>query len=352
MYLTDFEIQHPPFSYSQEKGLELLAELHIAAEKEVEPTFQAYVQERIKKVCCKQDKINRRNTTIAGEWLKEQRGFGDRNRIFQTFAEEVFKKFYSPSSLPPSELIHVTCTGYHSPSAAQKIVLQRGWEKHTMVTHAYHMGCMAALPAIRMALGSASFRNCQVDIVHTELCSLHLNPKLHSDEQLVAQSLFADGMIKYSLFSEQGSKPAFRILTVYEELIPNTEEKMKWECEDWGLKMTLSKEIPILIGRSISDFIQKLEEKAKISLATAYYAIHPGGPKIIEMIGKKLHLSKIQLAASEKILYDYGNMSSATLPHIWEEMLRDATIPSGSYIVGLAFGPGLCMAGVVLQKVN
>jgi predicted naringenin-chalcone synthase len=351
MYLTDFEIQSPPFSFSQEKGLELLAGLHLAQNEE-DPQFQVHLKERIAKVCCKPDKIHRRNTSITAEWLKVKRGFGDRSRIFQTVAEEIFSKFYPTTVTPPSELIHVTCTGYNSPSAAQKIVIKRGWEKNTMVTHAYHMGCMAALPAIRMALGSAHFNSHHVDIVHTELCSLHLNPSLHSDEQLVAQSLFADGIIKYSLFPYPCHRPAFRVLTVYEELIPNTEEKMKWECEDWGLKMTLAKEIPILIGRSIASFIERLMERSGVSLTSAHYAIHPGGPKIIEMIGKKLNLTKMQLATSEKILYNYGNMSSATLPHIWEEMLRDDAIETNSYIVGLAFGPGLCMAGVVLQKVR
>ncbi len=350
MYLSDFEIQRPPYSYSQGMGLELLAELHKIAEKEGGPSFEQHISERIAKVCCKPDKINNRNTTITNEWLKERRGFGERNRTFQAYAEEVFKKFYPNSATPPAELIHVTCTGYFSPSAGQKMVVERGWEKNTLVTHAYHMGCMAALPAIRMALGSASLHSSRVDIVHTELCSLHLNPALHSDEQLVAQSLFADGLIKYSLFPESCPRPSLRVLTVYEELIPGTAERMKWECEDWGLKMTLSKEIPVLIGRAIADFIQRLEEKSGVSLGQAHYAIHPGGPKVIEMIGKKLNLTQSQLAISEKILYNFGNMSSATLPHIWEEMLRDPKIPAESYIVGLAFGPGLCMAGAVLQK--
>ena len=350
MHLTDFEIQHPAFSYSQEIGLDLLGQLHIHA-SEGEEAFQAHIKARIARVCCRQDKIHQRNTSITDEWLKEKRGFGDRSRFYQVVAEDVFQRFYPESTTAPDELIHVTCTGYNSPSAAQKIVLQRGWEEKTLVTHAYHMGCMAALPALRIAMGFSNLGKERVDIVHTELCSLHLNPALHSDEQLVAQSLFADGMIKYSLLAKPGDKRSLRVLTVYEELIPHTEEKMKWECEDWGLKMTLSREIPILIGRSIVDFVGKLEKKCGISLANAIYAIHPGGPKIIDMIGKKLSLSSAQLDASVKILFNYGNMSSATLPHIWEALLSDSAVPLGSTIVGLAFGPGLCMCGTVLKKI-
>jgi predicted naringenin-chalcone synthase len=350
MYLTDFEIQNPPFSYEQELGLELLSQLHMVAENG-NADFLSHIKARIARVCCKQDKIRKRNTSITDQWLREKKGFSDRNRFYQTVVDDVFNQFYPANSEPPNDLIHVTCTGYLSPSAAQKTVMHRGWKEKTMVTHAYHMGCMAALPALRIAMGFSTLGKERVDIVHTELCSLHLNPALHADEQLVAQSLFADGLIKYSLLANQQNKTALRVLTVYEELIPDTEEKMKWECEDWGLKMTLSREIPILIGRSIVDFVRKLEAKSGISLSNAIYAIHPGGPKIIEMIGKKLALSDRQLEASVKILLNYGNMSSATLPHIWDALLRDPSVPTESTIVGLAFGPGLCMCGTVLIKV-
>ena len=351
MYLSHFEILHPPYSYPQEEGLDRLANLHAIA-SEGDEEVSDHVRQRIARVCCKEDKISRRRTAVNEQWLQTPRNFGDRSRYFQAFVEEVFNQFYSTTAEAPEELIHVTCTGYNSPSAAQKIVLKRNWEQKTQVTHAYHMGCMAALPAIRIGLGYASMGKKKVDIVHTELCSLQLNPALHTDEQLVAQSLFADGLIKYSLTPQLFEKPALKVLTVYEELIPQTDELMKWECEEWGLKMTLRKEIPVWIARSIIAFMGRLEEKCGLSLAHAYYAIHPGGPKIIELIGKKLQLSSEQMAASEKILFQHGNMSSATLPHIWEEMVKDPQIPSGSTIVGLAFGPGLCMSAAVLQIVR
>lgn len=350
-YLSNFEILSPPYSYSQDEGLERLVNLHALSEQE-DKGFRAHLVQRVARVCCKQDKISKRHTCVDQEWLQTPRNFGDRSKYYQAFVEEVFVRFYPPSSEAPEEMIHVTCTGYNSPSAAQKIVLQRGWEQNTQVTHAYHMGCMAAFPAIRMGLGYASSGKKTVDIIHTELCSLHLNPALHTDDQLVAQSLFADGLIKYSLTSSIPKKPALRVLTVYEELIPETDELMKWECAEWGLKMTLRKEIPVWISRAIVAFMGRLEQKSGLPLSKAYYAVHPGGPKIIDLIGKKLELSEEQLATSAKILYNHGNMSSATLPHIWEDMVNDPNIPNGSYIVGLAFGPGICMSGAVLQKVS
>jgi predicted naringenin-chalcone synthase len=58
----------------------------------------------------------------------------------------------------------------------------------------------------------------------------------------------------------------------------------------------------------------------------------------------------VQLAHSRAVLHDHGNMSSATLPHIWARLLDDADVPSGSLVPSLAFGPGLTICGALLVK--
>lgn len=333
MYLTGFVGDCPSHAIEQEDFIQWLAETR--------PGFE----ENIRRVCCKRDKIFKRHFAISE--LHEE-DFGGRGEIFQTYAEKVFETFYPFGSHPPSDLIHVTCTGYRSPSAAQVLVARRGWEAAVKVTHAYHMGCLAALPAIRIAAGFSANGAQEVDIVHTEVCSLHFHPSLTSDEQFVAQSLFADGSIKYTLTPEL-KEPAFRNLAQLERMIPDTEDLMKWETASWGLKMTLSREIPLQIYGAVAPFVEELAEGRP--LEKLIFAIHPGGPKIIDLIEKKLKLSKKQIAATEKILYTRGNMSSATLPHIWEEILQNPEYPSGSLILGLAFGPGLTISGNLLEKI-
>ncbi len=70
------------------------------------------------------------------------------------------------------------------------------------------------------------------------------------------------------------------------------------------------------------------------------------------MITEKLGLTERQMAPTRTIFAKYGNMSSATLPHIWEEILKNENCPSGTQIVGLAFGPGITMSGILLEKVE
>jgi len=213
------------------------------------------------------------------------------------------------------------------------------------------MGCYGALPAIRIA----SHGNKKTDIVHTEICSLHMNPTNHSLGQLVVESLFADGFIKYS-FSHNPPchKSYYSVLAMHEVIIPDSTQCMSWQCEDWGFGMFLSKDVPAKIALSIHSFIRDIAAKASLSmeeiLVNAFFAIHPGGPKIISQIQERLNLSNQQVQHSHYILHQHGNMSSATLPHVWKAMLDDQNVPSGSWVLSMAFGPGLTISGAIFKK--
>jgi hypothetical protein len=63
----------------------------------------------------------------------------ERANFFSEKSFDVFHKFYDLSSdfKRPDHIIHVTCTGYISPSAAQKIIAEDRWNHLTEITHAY-----------------------------------------------------------------------------------------------------------------------------------------------------------------------------------------------------------------------
>jgi predicted naringenin-chalcone synthase len=86
-------------------------------------------------------------------------------------------------------------------------------------------------------------------------------------------------------------------------------------------------------------------------LSKAVFAVHPGGPQILLHVQKLLHLSDEQMRFSFQILKEFGNMSSATLPHIWDRILADPTIPNQTPLISLAFGPGLSIAGICMEKI-
>lgn len=269
-------------------------------------------------------------------------GIGERHKVFGERATQIFKEIYS-DQMKPDHLIHVTCTGYLSPSAPQIHFSQD--DDAPEITHAYHMGCYASLPAVRMAEAFSSSRKQKVDIVHTEMCSLHLDPSQHSPEQMVVQTLFADGHIKYSVSPKTLGK-RLEIKSIKERIIPDSAHDMTWVPSPVSMQMTLSKEVPEKIRGHLPQFIRELTNGDH---GNYLYAIHPGGPKIIDAIQAQLELSDEQVAFSRKVLKERGNMSSATLPHVWKEIMDS---DYEGKVISLAFGPGLTIFGGMFEAMK
>jgi predicted naringenin-chalcone synthase len=129
---------------------------------------------------------------------------------------------------------------------------------------------------------------------------------------------------------------------------------MSWITADGGMKMTLSRHVPAHVAIHIREFVlglcQQSELDLSIVLKRGLFAVHPGGPKIIDAIKEKLELTESQVAASRRVLFERGNMSSATLPHIWQ-IISDSKPASGQYVISLAFGPGLTVFGAVFESI-
>jgi len=120
-------------------------------------------------------------------------------------------------------------------------------------------------------------------------------------------------------------------------------------------EMTLSIDVPWLIAAHAEDFISTLLRDAGLDLQSdkgdIIWVIHPGGPAIVDLVGSCLRLSKDQISLSKDALRDGGNKSSATVPQIWERILRDPDVKRGTLVVSLAFGPGLTAAAMVARVV-
>jgi predicted naringenin-chalcone synthase len=351
--LTDFSILRPKLKMTQAESLAYLAKHHarLAAEQNETELDEPRLNLLLRRFGVKPEQISSRGLE-SHEMSGHSRSLLERTRFFEARANEVLKTFYENTVEAPSHLIHVTCTGYVSPSAAQHLVNFKNWNAQTRVTHAYHMGCYASLPAVRMAMGQNRLKNKKVDIVHTEMCSLHLDPAHHSPEQLVVQTLFADGHIKYSL-DENYEERGLRILSVKEKIIANSAQDMTWVPGAYGMQMTLSKDVPTKIRDDLVIFLKELAQENGLSyeemLTDSLFAIHPGGPKIIDSIQERLKLRDDQVMFSREILRNRGNMSSATLPHVWQKILE--TDYQGR-VVSLAFGPGLTIFGGLFEAVK
>ena len=388
VFLNAFESVLPRHCITQEASLDWMSQAHslrASALLQDQPADRVPAYRRMaERFGCGADRITRRyhepidfqsdphaESLIFGGLTQKMAFYGERisSVLDRLYPQDVSEEGISPVR-PPREIIHVTCTGYLSPSPVQKKVAELGWSSSTRVTHAYHMGCYASLPAVRIAEGALRRdaardnesgkgviqQTIGVDLVHTEVCSLHFAPGDPRPEQWVIQSLFADGHIRYRAHLADRNAPprgrSMELLALEERILPGTEDQMTWTPGENGFVMTLGREVPREIARALPGFVSFLGSRSVLSESfdsSTIFAIHPGGPRIIDASLDALRLSHDQVKHSRAVLKERGNMSSATLPHVWKKILEDLSIPSGTRVVSLAFGPGLTVFGAVFR---
>jgi len=104
--------------------------------------------------------------------------------------------------------------------------------------------------------------------------------------------------------------------------------------------------VPELIARHVRSWLEAWLSTERLSLpAIGSWAIHPGGPRIIESVATALDLPASATAASAKILAEHGNMSSPSVLFVLDRLQQ---VNAQRPCVALAFGPGLVAEAALL----
>lgn len=247
------------------------------------------------------------------------------------------------AALPPAETTHlitVSCTGFFSPGIEFELIKQLGLPPTVGRVNLGFMGCHGALNALRTAqafIGAAP--SARVLLCCVELCSLHYQYGW-DQEQVVANALFADGAAAVVLSAEAEHRPeTWKLAGCGSCLLPDSEREMTWRITDHGFAMTLSPRVPELIRSQLRPWLESWLDQQGLRIADIKsWAIHPGGPRILQAVVEALGLPDPSSRASAAILAEHGNMSSATVLFVLRRLQQEG---SPTPCVALAFGPGL-----------
>ncbi|BAJ75548.1 predicted naringenin-chalcone synthase [Microbacterium testaceum StLB037] len=237
-----------------------------------------------------------------------------------------------------THVVTVSCTGMFAPGPDFHLVRDLGLTPTAERYHLGFIGCAAAIPALRLAARIvAADPEAVVLVACAELCSLHWQTSSDPD-QIVAASVFADGAAAAVVASGIDGSPGLDLDGFATHLTGEGERDMAWTVGDSGFEMTLTPEVPRIIGREIAaiaaDVIGDLGE-------IDAWAVHPGGRSILDRVEQALDMDAAALAPSREVLRAHGNMSSATLLFILRDLLADPARDDGDRVAALAFGPGL-----------
>ncbi len=257
-------------------------------------------------------------------------------------------------TLEKSEITHlivVCCTGMYAPGLDIDLVKSLKLSSAVQRTCITFMGCYAAFNALKVADAFCKTdRDAKVLIVCTELCSIHFQKK-PSDDNLLANALFADGSAAVIMESTTTQKLKLKPENFHSDLIPEGGKDMAWVIGNLGFEMMLSSYVPNIIKGGIRSLTSALLSKISKQVSDIrYFAIHPGGKKILEAIEHELGLTKEQNAPAYSILKNFGNMSSPTVLFVLQEIFKSLVAGDHEeHILSFAFGPGLTLESIVLK---
>jgi predicted naringenin-chalcone synthase len=249
-----------------------------------------------------------------------------------------------------THLVTVSCTGFAAPGFDLALFSGLGLDPGVQRTHVGFMGCHGALNGLRVANAFASsVRSARVLVCAAELPSLHFryepNPRLS-----VVNALFGDGAGAVVGAAEprlESDAISWRLIASGSTLVPGTEDAMTWKLGDRAFEMTLSPKVAGLVGENLRRWLQGWLGDQGLALAdVASWAIHPGGPKILDAVEGALGLPRSATSVSREVLAEFGNMSSPTVFFILDRLrARRAPRPC----VSLGFGPGLVVEAALFS---
>ncbi len=257
------------------------------------------------------------------------------------------------SSVHVNEITHlivVSCTGMYAPGLDIDLVNSLGLKTSVQRTSINFMGCYAAFNAIKLGDSFCTQSlSAKVLVVCTEICSIHFQ-KENTEDNWLANALFADGSAAFLMESSSRNGKKLKPVSFHCDLAIDAEKDMAWSIGDFGFEMKLSTYVPEAIRNGIAKLTYNLLLDIANSSDISFYAIHPGGKRILEVIEAELRLSRKDLCHSYEVLRKFGNMSSPTvvfvLKEIFEGLHRE---DSGKKILSFGFGPGLTLESMLLQ---
>ena len=272
-------------------------------------------------------------------------------RLFVETAREALESCPGIRAADVTHVVTVSCTGFFAPGPDYMLVRELGLSPAAQRYHLGFMGCYASMPALRLAKSFCDADpNAVVLVVSVELCTLHVRSSNDSD-QIIASSLFSDGAGAAIVSARDvGARGPQLQLDAFETIItPVGEGDMAWTIGDEGFEMVLSTYVPQIIDEHVTDALQPLfahEDGAHEHPAASirHWAIHPGGRSILDKVETRMELEPAQLRASRDVLRDFGNMSSATILFVLQNVLEaagDDAAGDTDRVVAMAFGPGL-----------
>jgi alkylresorcinol/alkylpyrone synthase len=311
-----------------------------------------------------------RNVTVDGRYLAipaeeyyDIKTWGQANDIWIRVAQELGERALClalhKAGITPQDLgclLFTTVTGVASPSIDGMLINRMGLPTRIRRTPIFGLGCVAGAAGIARAYDYVrAYPKQAAALVSVELCSLTLQREDLSVANLISSGLFADGAAAVIVTGAEFESapqpiPGPEIVATRSIFYPSTEDMMGWKISEKGFRIILSTEVPTLIrenlGRDVDSFLAD-NDLQRSDLHS--WVMHTGGPKVLDASADALGLHNGELDASWDCLRKVGNLSSASVLCVLEDVMKNRRPEPGTLGLLAAMGPGFCSELLLLR---
>ncbi len=302
--------------------------------------------------------VEGRHLALPAEKYYELKTWGCANdawiEVAQELGEQALCRALHHASLDAKDLgalFFTSVTGISSPSIDALLINRMGLPRNIKRVPIFGLGCVAGAAGIARAADYVrAYPKQAAALVSVELCSLTIQREDLSVANLISSGLFADGSAAVIVTGDEVNSIGPQIVAARSVFYPETERMMGWKISEKGFQITLSPEVPKLIrenlGRDMDAFLAD-HDLTRADIGS--WVLHTGGPKVLEATADALGLHNGELEASWNCLKRVGNLSSASVLVVLEDVMKNRRPVPGTWGILAAMGPGFCSELVLLK---
>jgi len=302
--------------------------------------------------------VERRHLVLPLEAYDRLTTWGQANDLWiacaQALGRDAICRAITPLGLVPRDidaLFFTSVTGVASPSIDARLVNRMGLSPNIKRVPMFGLGCVAGAAGLSRAADYVRAFPDQIAVaLAVELCSLTWQRDDISVANMISTGLFGDGAAAAVVAGRDTDIAGPEILATKSVFYPGSEEVMGWDISETGFHIVLSPDVPKMIRENLArDVDGFLAERGLRRSDVASWIIHTGGPKVLEAVEDSLELAPGALKLSWECLRQVGNLSSASVLLVLQEVLAHHRGKPGRYSILAAMGPGFCSELLLLR---
>lgn len=294
-----------------------------------------------------------RSSVVPLEDVFFPKDFESQNDLYRELARaaavDVSRRALEAAGITPAgvgAVVSVSCTGFMIPALDAYVADALGLGPRLMRLPLTESGCAGGVVGLARAADWLRANPTQAAlVVAVELSSLTFQRWDRSSTNVVSTAIFGDGGAAVVLVGPEHPRAAgparLRLRDAESIFFPGTTHMMGFRLRNQGLQIVLDRGLAAFVRREVAPAVDAFLAARRLKRGDiAHWVLHPGGRRVIEVMCERLGLTAADMAATQAVLAEHGNMSSVTVLFVLDELLRTTRPAPGSLSLLGAFGPG------------